>query len=211
MKKFKIIESTAAYISRKNIDTDAIIPKQYLKAVKRDGFGENLFDDWRYLEPGNLGDDHSKRKKNPDFFLNKKKFKDANILVAGDNFGCGSSREHAVWALLDYGFSVIISTSFADIFYNNCFKNGLLPIVLSQSDIDKIVDLINTKNSLIKIDLQNQMISFENYEITFEIDQRRKKVLLEGIDDISETLILKNKIKEYESKKILITPWLFDE
>jgi len=211
MKKFKIIESTAAYISRKNIDTDAIIPKQYLKAVKRDGFGENLFDDWRYLEPGNLGDDHSKRKKNPDFFLNKKNFKDANILVAGDNFGCGSSREHAVWALLDYGFSVIISTSFADIFYNNCFKNGLLPIVLSQSDIDKIVDLINTKNSLIKIDLQNQMISFENYEITFEIDQRRKKVLLEGIDDISETLILKNKIKEYESKKILITPWLFDE
>ncbi len=112
---------------------------------------------------------------------------------------------------MDYGFSVIISTSFADIFYNNCFKNGLLPIVLSQSDIDKIVDLINTKNSLIKIDLQNQMISFENYEITFEIDKRRKKVLLEGIDDISETLILKNKIKEYESKKILITPWLFDE
>ena len=211
MKKFKKIESTAAYISRKNIDTDAIIPKQYLKAVKRDGFGENLFDDWRYLDPGNLGDDHSKRKKNPDFFLNKKKFKDANILVAGDNFGCGSSREHAVWALLDYGFSVIISTSFADIFYNNCFKNGLLPIVLSQSDIDKIVDLINAKNSLIKIDLQNQLISFENYEITFEIDKRRKKVLLEGIDDISETLILKNKIKEYESKKILITPWLFDE
>ena len=211
MKKFKIIESTVAYIARKNIDTDAIIPKQYLKAVKRDGFGENLFDDWRYLEPGNLGDDHSKRKKNPDFFLNKKNFKDANILVAGDNFGCGSSREHAVWALLDYGFSVIISTSFADIFYNNCFKNGLLPIALSQSDIDKIVDLINTKNSLIKIDLQNQMISFENYEITFEIDKRRKKVLLEGIDDISETLILKNKIKEYESKKILITPWLFDE
>jgi len=211
MKKFKIIESTVAYIARKNIDTDAIIPKQYLKAVKRDGFGENLFDDWRYLEPGNLGDDHSKRKKNPDFFLNKKKFKDANILVAGDNFGCGSSREHAVWALLDYGFSVIISTSFADIFYNNCFKNGLLPIVLSQSDIEKIVDLINKKNILIKIDLQNQMISSENNEITFEIDQRRKKVLLEGIDDISETLILKNKIKEYESKKILLTPWLFDE
>ena len=211
MKKFKIIESTVAYIARKNIDTDAIIPKQYLKAVKRDGFGENLFDDWRYLEPGKLGDDHSKRKKNPDFFLNKKKFKDANILVAGDNFGCGSSREHAVWALLDYGFSVIISTSFADIFYNNCFKNGLLPIVLSQSDIEKIVDLINKKNILIKIDLQNQMISSENNEITFEIDQRRKKVLLEGIDDISETLILKNKIKEYESKKILLTPWLFDE
>ncbi len=211
MEKFKNIESTAAYISRKNIDTDAIIPKQYLKAVKRDGFGENLFDDWRYLEPGNLGDDHSKRKKNPDFFLNKKSFKDAKILIAGDNFGCGSSREHAVWALLDYGFRVIISTSFADIFYNNCFKNGLLPIVLSQSDIDKIVDLINTKNSLIKINLLNQIISFENYQITFEIDKRRKKVLLEGIDDISETLILKDKIKKYESKKILITPWLFNE
>ena len=132
MKKFKETKSKAAYIDRKNIDTDAIIPKQYLKAVTREGFGENLFDDWRYLEPGNLGDNHSLRKKNPDFFLYDKKNENAQILVTGDNFGCGSSREHAVWALMDYGFNVVISTSFADIFYNNCFKNGLLPIILKE-------------------------------------------------------------------------------
>ena len=127
MKKFKEIKSIIAYIDRKNIDTDAIIPKQYLKAVTREGFGETLFDDWRYLEPGNLGDNHNLRKKNPEFFLHHSKNNGAKILLAGDNFGCGSSREHAVWALMDYGFDAVISTSFADIFYNNCFKNGLLP------------------------------------------------------------------------------------
>ena len=123
MKKFKEIKSIAAYIDRKNIDTDAIIPKQYLKAVTREGFGEALFDDWRYLEPGNLGDNHALRKKNPEFFLHDPKNEGAQILIAGDNFGCGSSREHAVWALMDYGFNVVISSSFADIFYNNCFKS----------------------------------------------------------------------------------------
>jgi len=211
MKKFTEIKSTAAFIDRKNIDTDAIIPKQYLKAVTREGFGENLFDDWRYLEPGNLGDDHSQRKKNPDFFLYQKKNKNAKILVVGDNFGCGSSREHAVWALMDYGFEVVISTSFADIFYNNCFKNGLLPIFVDKEDIQNIITNIEKNNIEFIVNLKNQSIICDDFKIIFEIDSRRKEVLLEGIDDISETLKLSDKIKEYESKKSLKTPWLFNE
>ena len=211
MKKFTEIKSTAAFIDRKNIDTDAIIPKQYLKAVTREGFGENLFDDWRYLEPGNLGDDHSQRKKNPDFFLYQKKNKNAKILVVGDNFGCGSSREHAVWALMDYGFEVVISTSFADIFYNNCFKNGLLPIFVNKEDIQNIITNIEKNNNEFIVNLKNQSIICDDFKIIFEIDSRRKEVLLEGIDDISETLKLSDKIKEYENKKSLKTPWLFNE
>ena len=211
MKKFVEIKSNAAYIDRKNIDTDAIIPKQYLKAVTREGFGENLFDDWRYLEPGNLGDDHSKRKKNPEFFLYNKKNENAKILVAGDNFGCGSSREHAVWALMDYGFDVVISSSFADIFYNNCFKNGLLPIVLNKEDINKIVTNINKNNNLFTVSLENQCIYSNDFKIKFEIDTRRKEVLIEGIDDISETLKLSDKIRDYENNKSVKTPWLFNE
>ena len=211
MKKFTEIKSTAAFIDRKNIDTDAIIPKQYLKAVTREGFGENLFDDWRYLEPGNLGDDHSQRKKNPDFFLYQKKNKNAKILVVGDNFGCGSSREHAVWALMDYGFEVVISTSFADIFYNNCFKNGLLPIFVDKEDIQNIITNIEKNNIEFIVNLKNQSIICDDFKIIFEIDSRRKEVLLEGIDDISETLKLSDKIKEYENKKSLKTPWLFNE
>ena len=211
MKKFTEIKSTAAFIDRKNIDTDAIIPKQYLKAVTREGFGENLFDDWRYLEPGNLGDDHSQRKKNPDFFLYQKKNKNAKILVVGDNFGCGSSREHAVWALMDYGFEVVISTSFADIFYNNCFKNGLLPIFVDKEDIQNIITNIEKNNNEFIVNLKNQSIICDDFKIIFEIDSKRKEVLLEGIDDISETLKLSDKIKEYENKKSLKTPWLFNE
>ena len=211
MKKFTEIKSIAAFIDRKNIDTDAIIPKQYLKAVTREGFGENLFDDWRYLEPGNLGDDHSQRKKNPDFFLYDKKNKNAKILVVGDNFGCGSSREHAVWALMDYGFEVVISTSFADIFYNNCFKNGLLPIFVDKEDIQNIITNIEKNNNEFIVNLKNQSIICDDFKIIFEIDSRRKEVLLEGIDDISETLKLSDKIKEYENKKSLKTPWLFNE
>ncbi len=211
MKKFTEIKSIAAFIDRKNIDTDAIIPKQYLKAVTREGFGENLFDDWRYLEPGNLGDDHSQRKKNPDFFLYDKKNKNAKILVVGDNFGCGSSREHAVWALMDYGFEVVISTSFADIFYNNCFKNGLLPIFVDKEDIQNIITNIEKNNNEFIVNLKNQSIICDDFKIIFEIDSRRKEVLLEGIDDISETLKLSDKIKEYENKKSLKTPWLFND
>ena len=207
MKIFKETKSIAAYIDRKNIDTDAIIPKQYLKAVTREGFGETLFDDWRYLEPGNLGDDHSQRKKNPEFFLYDSKNTNAQILVAGDNFGCGSSREHAVWALMDFGFKVIISTSFADIFYNNCFKNGLLPIILDPADIKKIIKNIEKKNNVFIVNLEEQLIYCDDFKIKFKIDSRRKEVLIQGIDDISETLKLSDKIKDYENKKIIRTPW----
>ena len=211
MKKFKETKSIAAYIDRKNIDTDAIIPKQYLKAVTREGFGETLFDDWRYLEPGNLGDDHSQRKKNPEFFLYDSKNTNAQILVAGDNFGCGSSREHAVWALMDYGFNVIISTSFADIFYNNCFKNGLLPIILDSADIKKIIKNIEKKNNVFIVNLEEQLIYCDDFKIKFKIDSRRKEVLIQGIDDISETLKLSDKIKDYENKNIVRTPWNFND
>tara|TARA_B100001996_G_scaffold371891_1_gene347725 strand:+ start:529 stop:1164 length:636 start_codon:yes stop_codon:yes gene_type:complete len=210
MKKFKEIKSVAAYIDRKNIDTDAIIPKQYLKAVTREGFGENLFDDWRYLEPGNLGDNHNLRKKNKEFFLYNPKYDGAKILIAGENFGCGSSREHAVWALMDYGFEAIISTKFADIFYNNCFKNGLLPIILKEGDIQKIVSNIDEENNLFTVNLENQFISSRDFKIEFKIDKRRKKVLIEGIDDISETLKLSEKIKDYENNRAIKKPWIFN-
>ena len=210
MKKFEEIKSVAAYIDRKNIDTDAIIPKQYLKSVTREGFGETLFDDWRYLEPGNLGDNHSLRKKNPDFFLYNPKYSGAQILIAGDNFGCGSSREHAVWALMDFGFNAVISTSFADIFYNNCFKNGLLPIVLNLENFEKVTSSVSRENNIFTVNLNDQLISCVDFEVQFEIDKRRKEVLAEGIDDISETLKLSNKIKEYENKKFVKTPWIFN-
>jgi len=210
MKKFKPIKSVLAYIDRKNIDTDAIIPKQYLKAITREGFGETLFDDWRYLEPGKLGDNHGLRKKNPEFFLYNPKYKDAKILVTGENFGCGSSREHAVWALMDYGFQAVIASSFADIFYNNCFKNGLLPIILKEDDIKRIIDDIKIRNTIYFVNLEKQIISCDNFEITFEIDQRRKKVLIEGLDDISETLKLSEKIKNYENERAIIVPWIFN-
>ena len=210
MKKFEEIKSVAAYIDRKNIDTDAIIPKQYLKSVTREGFGETLFDDWRYLEPGNLGDNHSLRKKNPDFFLYNPKYSGAQILIAGDNFGCGSSREHAVWALMDFGFNAVISTSFADIFYNNCFKNGLLPIVLNLENFEKVTSSASRENNIFTVNLNDQLISCVDFEVKFEIDKRRKEVLVEGIDDISETLKLSNKIKEYENKKFVKTPWIFN-
>ena len=210
MKKFEEIKSVAAYIDRKNIDTDAIIPKQYLKSVTREGFGETLFDDWRYLEPGNLGDNHSLRKKNPDFFLYNPKYSGAKILIAGDNFGCGSSREHAVWALMDFGFNAVISTSFADIFYNNCFKNGLLPIVLNLENFEKVTSSVSRESNIFTVNLNDQLISCVDFEVKFEIDKRRKEVLVEGIDDISETLKLSNKIKEYENKKFVKTPWIFN-
>ncbi len=209
MKKFQEVKSVLAHINRKNIDTDSIIPKQYLKAVKREGFGEILFDDWRYLESGNLGDNHSLRKKNPDFFLNNLRYKNTQILLTGENFGCGSSREHAVWALLDYGFKVLISTSFADIFYNNCFKNGLLPIVLNKIDVEKIIENISEEEVLYTVNLQKQSIFCNKFEINFEIDERRKKTLINGTDDISETLKQIKKIREYEKRKSKITPWVF--
>ena len=210
MKKFKETKSIAAHIERKNIDTDAIIPKQYLKAVTREGFGETLFDDWRYLEPGNLGDDHSQRKKNPEFFLYDSKNTNAQILVAGDNFGCGSSREHAVWALMDFGFKVIISTSFADIFYNNCFKNGLLAIALPEDSIEELFR-ISEEGKNIHVDLINQVIldSAESVIVKFDIDNFRKTCVLEGLDEIGISLKDSELIKSFEKNKKEVTPWIF--
>ena len=204
MKKFKNVTSIIVDIPRKNIDTDIIIPKQYLKAVTREGFGNFLFDDWRYLEPGKLSD-KKERKKNLDFILNLDEYSNCEIMVVGDNFGCGSSREHAVWALMDFGIKVIISTSFADIFYSNCFKNGLLAIILDEKEIKNI----KANGKSYTINLEEQLIYNNNLKIKFEIDPRKKQVLIEGLDDISETLLLKDKIKNFESKRLKEKPWLF--
>lgn len=201
MEKFEKLTAIAAPMPLINIDTDMIIPKQFLKTIKRTGLGVSAFYEMRYNLDGS---------NKPDFVLNKEAYKDANILVAGDNFGCGSSREHAPWALLDFGIRCVISTSFADIFYNNCFKNGLLPIVLSQDDFETISERISEASNQYAVSLENQLISCVDFEIKFEIDKRRKHVLLEGIDDISETLKLSKKIKNYEDSKFIKTPWIFN-
>ena len=201
MKSFKKLTGIIASMPQVNIDTDAIIPKQFLKTIERTGLGKHLFHEKRYDQNNNL---------NNDFVLNKQPWDQAEIIVAGDNFGCGSSREHAPWALLDFGISCIIATSFADIFYNNCFKNGLLPIVLSQDDFEAISARISEQNNQYAVSLENQLISCIDFEIKFEIDKRRKHVLLEGIDDISETLKLSKKIKNYEDSKFIKTPWIFN-
>lgn len=186
MKPFKTVSSVITPLDKVNVDTDQIIPKQFLKLVQKSGFGKFLFYNWRYQD----------EKLNPDFILNDPKYKDSKILVAGDNFGCGSSREHAVWALQDYGFSVIISSSFADIFYSNCFKNGILPIKLDS----KTVEILQQESGEVKVDLENQMIRTKTADIPFEIDPHKKKILLEGLDDIAQTLRLEDKITEYEKK-----------
>jgi len=171
-------------LDRANIDTDAIIPKQFLKSIKRSGFGPNLFDEWRYLDHGEPGMDNTKRPINPEFVLNDPKFKGAQILLTRRNFGCGSSREHAPWALDDYGFRAIIAPSFADIFYNNCFKNGLLPIILSNEIVDKLFNY----SGKISIDLINQTVETNDESYSFEVDPERKRRLINGLDDIGLTL-----------------------
>ena len=201
MEKFDTLKSIPAHMPLSNIDTDMIIPKQFLKTIKRTGLGKNLFYEMRYDEKGNLIEN---------FILNKKPFNESKIILAGKNFGCGSSREHAPWALLDFGIKCVIANSFADIFYNNCFKNGLLPIVLSQDDFEAISARISEQNNQYAVSLENQLISCIDFEIKFEIDKRRKHVLLEGIDDISETLKLSKKIKNYEDSKFIKTPWIFN-
>jgi len=203
MNKFSNITATVAVLNRSNVDTDAIIPKQYLKSIERTGFGQYLFDEWRYLDVGDLSVDVSTRALNPDFELNQAAVRDAEILLTGENFGCGSSREHAVWALADYGFKVIIAPSFADIFYNNCFKNGLLPIVTQH-------DLFAEKQ--LTIDLQAQeIITSESVVIPFEIDAFRKHCLLNGLDEIGVTLQHADEIKAYEQKQKTKTPWMFED
>ena len=199
----------AAPLERDNIDTDQIIPKQFLKSIKKSGFGQNLFDAWRYEDEGFPGQDVSLRKTNKDFILNQEKFLDSDILISKKNFGCGSSREHAVWSLLDYGFKVVIAESFADIFYNNCFNNGLLPIVLDSKEIDQLLDLAD-KRQQIEIDLENQIIFSVDSEIAhFDIDPFRKKCILEGLDEIGLSLTHSEQIKEFEKNRILDSPWIF--
>ncbi len=191
-------------LDRANIDTDAIIPKQFLKSIKRSGFGPNLFDEWRYLDHGEVGMDNSKRPVNTDFVLNDPQYEGAQILLTRRNFGCGSSREHAPWALEDFGFRAIIAPSFADIFYNNCFKNGILPIVLSS----EIVDALFAYRGEIVINLEEQSVKTEDNIYNFEVDAERKRRLINGLDDIGLTLQYENQIRVFESEHFKKFPWL---
>ena len=198
-------------LDRANVDTDQIIPKQYLKSIKRTGFGVNLFDDWRYVDPGEPGMDHSTRRLNPDFVLNDARYTGSSILLARDNFGCGSSREHAPWAILEYGFKAVIAPSFADIFFNNSFKNGLLPVVLAERDVDSLFELASGESAVeIDIDLQSQEVKGPNgFSASFEIDPFRKTCLLEGLDEIGLSLKDVDAIKAYEARRVVDAPWLF--
>ena len=197
-------------LDKSNVDTDQIIPKQFLKSIKKTGFGDNLFDGWRYLDEGTIDQETSSRMVNKDFIFNNKLFTDSNILVSGENFGCGSSREHAVWALKDFGIKTVIAESFADIFYNNCFKNGLLALCLKKSEISKIFENFNENSAQsIEIDLINQMLYFGDFEFKFELDDYKKKCLLEGLDEIGASLKFSNQIKSFEKNYQLKNPWLF--
>jgi len=211
MKKFETFTGIACPLDRSNVDTDAIIPKQFLKSIKRTGFGPNLFDEWRYLDHGEPGVDNSQRPLNPDFVLNDPRYAGAQILLARENFGCGSSREHAPWALEDYGFRVIIAPSFADIFFNNSFKNGILPIVLDAAIVDSLFAKAGGDTALqITVDLPAQkLVLADGTEIAFEVDPFRKHCLLEGLDDIGLTLQHVDEIKAYEEQRRAQAPWLF--
>ncbi|WP_018953199.1 3-isopropylmalate dehydratase small subunit [Thioalkalivibrio sulfidiphilus] len=211
MKPLSTVDGLVLPLDRANVDTDAIIPKQYLKSVKRTGFGPNLFDDWRYLEPGEPGMDHSKRKPNPDFVLNAPRYQGAEILLARKNFGCGSSREHAVWALTDYGIRVVIAPSFADIFFGNSFKNGLLPIVLDEAIVDRLFQEVEaTPGYRLKVDLAAQTVTTPSGEaFHFEVGEFHKYCLLNGLDDIGLTLQHADEIRAYEQRRRAQAPWLF--
>ncbi len=213
MERFKKFSGIIAAIDRSNIDTDAIIPKQYLKSIKRSGFGPNLFDDWRYLDPGEPGVDNAERRPNPDFVLNKEPYKHAQILLARENFACGSSREHAVWALMDFGIKVVIAPSFADIFHNNSFKNGLLPIALSATLVDQLFDeLEQAEGYQLEIDLENQVVTnVAGVAMKFEVDGFRKYCLLNGFDDIGLTMQHAEQIKSFEQQYYADHPWLGKE
>ncbi len=209
MEQFIIHTGVAAALNRNNVDTDAIIPKQFLKSIHRTGFGQHLFDGWRYLDEGQPGVDCSKRPLNPDFELNQPQFKGATILVTGANFGCGSSREHAPWALQQYGIKAIVACSFADIFFNNCFKNAILPVVLSESNMSQLFDLITTRSGLeMTVNLPEQTVSMGHLKFSFEVEPFRKHCLLNGLDDIGLTLQHSDEIKVYEVKRLSQFPWL---
>lgn len=212
MRAFTQLEARVVPIDRANIDTDAIISKQFMKSIRRTGYGENLFDQWRYLDHGEPGMNNALRPLNPDFALNQPRYSGAQILLTRENFGCGSSREHAPWALWDYGFRAIIASSFADIFYGNCFKNGILPIVLASSEVDDLFVRANAAEGLtLHIDLQQQTISLtDGKALHFSIDDQLKHRLLDGLDDISMTLGNTDRIVAYEAKRKATEPWLFE-
>lgn len=211
MKAFTQITAIVAPLDRSNVDTDAIIPKQFLKSIKRSGFGSNAFDEWRYLDHGEPGMDNSKRPLNPDFALNQPRYQGAQILLTRKNFGCGSSREHAPWALDDYGFRAVIAPSFADIFFNNCYKNGLLPIVLTEEQVEKLFqETFATEGYQLSIDLAKQELTTPSGEVfTFDITEHRKHCLLNGLDEIGLTLQHADDIKAFEEKRKATQPWLF--
>ncbi len=211
MEKFTQLHGLAVPLDRANVDTDAIIPKQFLKSIKRTGFGPNLFDAWRYLDHGEPGMDNSQRSLNPDFVLNQPRYKGAQVLLARENFGCGSSREHAPWALEGYGFRAIIAPSYADIFYNNCFKNGLLPIVLESAIVDQLFkETAATEGYKLTLDLDKQTVTTQSGQsFDFKVEAFRKYCLLNGLDDIELTLRNADKIKAYETRRKIETPWMF--
>ena len=211
MEKFSVVEGIAAPLDRANVDTDAIIPKQFLKSIKKSGFGPNLFDEWRYLDHGEPGMDNSARPLNKDFVLNQPRYENARILLARENFGCGSSREHAPWALLDYGFRCIIAPSYAEIFFNNCFKNGILPIVFNDKVVeDLFVQVENQPGFALRVDLAGQMVVLpDGGKIKFEVEQFRRHALLNGLDDIGLTLEKAGLIEEFELRRKIEAPWLF--
>ena len=212
MEKFTVHKGLAVPLDRANVDTDAIIPKQFLKSIKRSGFGPNLFDAWRYLDTGEPGKPNEGRPLNPDFVLNKPQYRGASILLARENFGCGSSREHAPWALGDYGFRAVIAPSYADIFFSNCFQNGLLPIVLKATEVDRLFNdaAVNLGFSLV-VDLNAQTVAYADgsRQFQFEVDAFRKFCLLNGLDDIGLTLRHAEQIRTFEEKRKLEQPWLF--
>jgi len=210
MQKFTLLQGLVAPMDRANVDTDAIIPKQFLKSIRKTGFGPNLFDEWRYLDAGYPGQDPSSRKPNPDFVLNQPRYQGASILLARKNFGCGSSREHAPWAIDQFGFRCVIAPSFADIFFNNCFKNGLLPIVLPEAVVAQLFDEVAAfPGYQLTVDLQRQMVVRpQGEEIPFEVQAFRKYCLLNGLDDIGLTLRHADKIKAFEAERLATKPWL---
>ncbi len=210
MQPFRIHKGLVAPIDRENVDTDAIIPKQFLKSIKKSGFGPNLFDEWRYLDPGYPGQDPASRQPNPDFVLNQPRYQGASILLARRNFGCGSSREHAPWAIDQYGIRALIAPSFADIFFSNCFKNGLLPIVLTEHEVARLFDEVAAFTGYeLTIDLERQVVvKPDRTELAFEVQPFRKYCLLDGLDDIGLTLRHADKIRAFESERLMRKPWL---
>ena len=205
----KLIYGVVATIDRDNIDTDQIIPTEYLKSIKKFGYEDYLFDGWRYLDKGKLGISSKEREKNKEFILNNSPYDSASVLLTRDNFGCGSSREHAVWALRDFGIRAVIASSFGDIFYNNCFKNGVLPITLSKNDVENLFQAFESSSSNIEIFLEKKLLKYNDSEIAFEVDNNLLERIIFGLDDVDITLRNKEAISAYEEKRMIEKPWIY--